>query len=234
MRRISRRLVHRDFQELEERERNLYASQGRTEITLQGLQRDVKYHEDKVRECEKKIRQLEHNISEEIQLKERARLNLQVPYERSAPCALDLDIDSRFSRVRRIQPLRLYITVFFPPSTGFRTETGTRVERRVLRDGASQSGDCDPQGRGARAGSQPTADEEHECRGAVDRRRSGFPNLQGRPRSRHHGEGAAAEAAVRSAGRHRAFTSGTTIRILFIDFSSKVNFKVKSTLPIER
>ncbi|KAK2576999.1 hypothetical protein KPH14_011961 [Odynerus spinipes] len=65
------------IQELEERERNLYASQGRNEITIQGLQRDLKYHEDKVREYEKKIRQLEHNLSEEIQLKERARLNLQ-------------------------------------------------------------------------------------------------------------------------------------------------------------
>ncbi|CAL1689015.1 unnamed protein product [Lasius platythorax] len=65
------------IQELEERERNLYASQGRSEITIQGLQRDVKYHEEKVREYDKKIRQLEHNISEEIQLKERARLNLQ-------------------------------------------------------------------------------------------------------------------------------------------------------------
>lgn len=56
----------------------MYASQGRNEITIQGLQRDVKYHEEKVREYDKKIRQLEHNISEEIQLKERARLNLQV------------------------------------------------------------------------------------------------------------------------------------------------------------
>ncbi|XP_046608949.1 coiled-coil domain-containing protein 170 isoform X1 [Neodiprion virginianus] len=65
------------IQELEERERTLYASQGRSEITIQSLQRDSKYHEDKVREYEKKIRQLEHNINEEIQLKERARLNLQ-------------------------------------------------------------------------------------------------------------------------------------------------------------
>ncbi|XP_015172128.1 PREDICTED: coiled-coil domain-containing protein 170 [Polistes dominula] len=65
------------IKELEEREKNLYASQGRNEISIQGLQRDVKYHEEKVREYEKKIRQLEHNLSEEIQLKERARLNLQ-------------------------------------------------------------------------------------------------------------------------------------------------------------
>ncbi|KAI4496530.1 hypothetical protein M0804_000340 [Polistes exclamans] len=66
-----------ELQELEEREKNLYASQGRNEISIQGLQRDVKYHEEKVREYEKKIRQIEHNLSEEIQLKERARLNLQ-------------------------------------------------------------------------------------------------------------------------------------------------------------
>ncbi|XP_023287530.1 coiled-coil domain-containing protein 170 [Orussus abietinus] len=65
------------IQELEDRERNLYATQGRCEITIQGLQRDVKYHEDKVREYDKKIRQLEHNLAGEIQLKERARLNLQ-------------------------------------------------------------------------------------------------------------------------------------------------------------
>jgi len=71
---------YNDFliQDLEERERNFYASQNRSEITIQGLQHDVKYHEERVRECEKKIRQLEHNMSEEVQLKERARLNLQV------------------------------------------------------------------------------------------------------------------------------------------------------------
>ncbi|XP_033231052.1 coiled-coil domain-containing protein 170 isoform X2 [Belonocnema kinseyi] len=65
------------IQELEERERNHYATQGRNEIVIQGLQRDAKYHEDKAREYEQKIRQLEHNITEEIQLKERACLNLQ-------------------------------------------------------------------------------------------------------------------------------------------------------------
>lgn len=64
---------------MEERERNLYANQGRSEIMIQGLQRDVKYHEEKVREYDKKIRQLDHNTAKEIQLKERARLNLQVP-----------------------------------------------------------------------------------------------------------------------------------------------------------
>lgn len=52
--------------------------QGRNEIMVQSLQRDVKYHEEKHREYEKKIRQMEHHMAEEIDLKERARLNLQV------------------------------------------------------------------------------------------------------------------------------------------------------------
>ncbi|XP_074113637.1 uncharacterized protein LOC141536796 isoform X2 [Cotesia typhae] len=65
------------IQDLEDRERNLYATHGRTEITVQSLQRDVKYHEEKNREYEKKMRQLEHHITEETDLKERARLNLQ-------------------------------------------------------------------------------------------------------------------------------------------------------------
>ncbi|XP_076389822.1 coiled-coil domain-containing protein 170 isoform X2 [Megachile rotundata] len=64
-------------QELEERERSLYATQSRNEITIQGLQRDTKYHEEKVRECDKKIRQLEQAVSEEIQSKERIRSNFQ-------------------------------------------------------------------------------------------------------------------------------------------------------------
>lgn len=63
---------------MEERERNLYATHGRSEITIQSLQRDVNYHEEKNREYEKKIRQLELHMTEEIDLKERARLNLQV------------------------------------------------------------------------------------------------------------------------------------------------------------
>lgn len=63
---------------MEERERNLYATQGRNEITIQGLQRDLKYNDEKIREYDKKIRQLEQNMSEEIQQKERARLSLQV------------------------------------------------------------------------------------------------------------------------------------------------------------
>ncbi|XP_063990284.1 coiled-coil domain-containing protein 170 isoform X1 [Diachasmimorpha longicaudata] len=64
------------IQDLEERERSLYATQGRSEITLQSLHRDVKYHEEKHREYEKKICQLEHHMSEEIEMKERARMSL--------------------------------------------------------------------------------------------------------------------------------------------------------------
>ncbi|XP_017760087.1 PREDICTED: coiled-coil domain-containing protein 170 [Eufriesea mexicana] len=65
------------IQELEEREKNLYATQGRNEIALQGLQRDSKYHQEKIREYEKKIRQFEQTMSEEMESKERARSNFQ-------------------------------------------------------------------------------------------------------------------------------------------------------------
>ncbi|OAD55247.1 hypothetical protein WN48_05004, partial [Eufriesea mexicana] len=64
-------------EELEEREKNLYATQGRNEIALQGLQRDSKYHQEKIREYEKKIRQFEQTMSEEMESKERARSNFQ-------------------------------------------------------------------------------------------------------------------------------------------------------------
>ncbi|XP_061930352.1 coiled-coil domain-containing protein 170 isoform X2 [Apis cerana] len=65
------------IQESEERERNLYAAQGRSEIALQGLQRDSRYHEEKVRECEKRIRQLEQEALDERESKERARSSFQ-------------------------------------------------------------------------------------------------------------------------------------------------------------
>lgn len=45
---------------------------------MQGLQRDLKYHEEKVRECEKRIRQLEQEASVERESKERARTGFQV------------------------------------------------------------------------------------------------------------------------------------------------------------
>lgn len=69
--------LRKRIQESEERERNLYAAQGRSEIALQGLQRDSRYHEEKVRECEKRIRQLEQEASDERESKERARSSFQ-------------------------------------------------------------------------------------------------------------------------------------------------------------
>lgn len=63
---------------MEERERNLYTSQGRNETVLRSLQRDLKYHQEKNREYEKKIRQLEQTVSEEIESRERARSSFQV------------------------------------------------------------------------------------------------------------------------------------------------------------
>ncbi|XP_012541486.1 coiled-coil domain-containing protein 170 isoform X2 [Monomorium pharaonis] len=127
------------IQELEERERNLYASQGRNEITLQGLQRDVKYHEEKVREYDKKIRQLEHNISEEIQLKERARLNLQdfvrrlahalnAEYCETAHHSPEMVIHKAEELVQEVNRLRT-------KSTNVETQlTGVEVDFRTCRD----------------------------------------------------------------------------------------------------
>lgn len=45
---------------------------------LRSLQRDLKYHQEKNREYEKKIRQLEQTVSEEIESRERARSSFQV------------------------------------------------------------------------------------------------------------------------------------------------------------
>ncbi|XP_020291933.1 coiled-coil domain-containing protein 170 isoform X2 [Pseudomyrmex gracilis] len=127
------------IQELEERERNLYASQGRNEITIQGLQRDVKYHEEKVREYDKKIRQLEYNISEEIQLKERARLNLQdfvrrlahavnVEYSETAHHSPEMVIHKAEELVQEVNRLRT-------KSTNVETQlTGVEVDFRTCRD----------------------------------------------------------------------------------------------------
>ncbi|XP_070168634.1 coiled-coil domain-containing protein 170 isoform X2 [Polyergus mexicanus] len=127
------------IQELEDRERNLYASQGRSEITIQGLQRDVKYHEEKVREYDKKIRQLERNISEEIQLKERARLNLQdfvrrlahalnVEYCETAHHSPEMVIHKAEELVQEVNRLRT-------KSTNVETQlTGVEVDFRTCRD----------------------------------------------------------------------------------------------------
>lgn len=92
--------------------------------------------------------------------------------------------------------------------TGFCTEIGTRVERRILRNGASQSGDGDSQSRGARARGEPTANEEHERRDAVDGYRGRFQNLQRRSWTCQYGKGTVTETGVRSTSRHRASASG--------------------------
>lgn len=77
--------------ELEERERNLYASQGRNEIALQSLQRDCRYHEDKAKELEKKVRSLELDLNSEEQKKEAARNSFQ-DFVRRLAVALGSDI----------------------------------------------------------------------------------------------------------------------------------------------
>jgi hypothetical protein len=43
------------LQDLEERERNLTASQGRAEMAMQTLQRENRYQEEKVKDLEKKV-----------------------------------------------------------------------------------------------------------------------------------------------------------------------------------
>lgn len=92
-------------------------------------------------------------------------------------------ISSR-GKIVSISPVSPYSNRFsdilYPVSIGFRAKVGTRIERRVLRHVASQSGDGDSQGRGTRARGEPFADEEHERRDAIDGRRGGFQNLQGR------------------------------------------------------
>lgn len=92
--------------------------------------------------------------------------------------------------------------------TGFCTKVGTRVERRILRNGASQSRDGDSQSRGARARGEPTANEEHERRDAVDGYRGRFQNLQRRSWTCHYGKGTVTETGVRSIGRYRTSASG--------------------------
>ncbi|EGI59149.1 Coiled-coil domain-containing protein C6orf97 [Acromyrmex echinatior] len=132
------------IQELEERERNLYASQGRNEITIQGLQRDVKYHEEKVREYDKKIRQLEHNISEEIQLKERARLNLQ-DFVRRLAHALNVEYCETVHHspemvIHKAEELVQEVNRLRTKSTNVETQlTGVEVDFRTCRDALDRS-----------------------------------------------------------------------------------------------
>ncbi|XP_074037807.1 coiled-coil domain-containing protein 170 isoform X3 [Leptinotarsa decemlineata] len=77
--------------ELEERERNLIAAQGRHEIALQTAHRDVRYNEEKVKELESKVRNLELDLSSEEQKKDSARLQLQ-DFVRRLSIALGADL----------------------------------------------------------------------------------------------------------------------------------------------
>lgn len=65
--------LRKKIHDLEEMQRNLHASQGRSELTVQTLQRDNRYYEEKVKDLEKKLRSLELECHNEEQQKENAR-----------------------------------------------------------------------------------------------------------------------------------------------------------------
>ncbi|CAG4975451.1 unnamed protein product [Parnassius apollo] len=65
------------IQDLEETQRNLQASQSRSDLSLQTLQRDNRYAEEKIKDLEKKIRCLELECHNEEQQKENARCQFQ-------------------------------------------------------------------------------------------------------------------------------------------------------------
>lgn len=69
--------LKKKVQDLEDKERSLYSTQGRNEIALQTLQRDNKYHEDRAKDLEKKLRALELECSNEEQMKDNVRSQLQ-------------------------------------------------------------------------------------------------------------------------------------------------------------
>ncbi|XP_073990319.1 coiled-coil domain-containing protein 170 isoform X2 [Rhodnius prolixus] len=57
--------LRKRIQELEERERTLAATQGRTEMSLNTLQRESRYHEEKASELERKVSTLELELNTE-------------------------------------------------------------------------------------------------------------------------------------------------------------------------
>ncbi|XP_049789264.1 coiled-coil domain-containing protein 170 [Schistocerca nitens] len=69
--------LRKRVQELEDRERSLIATQGRTDASLQALQRENRYSEDKVKELEKKVRMLELECHSEETMKESHRKAMQ-------------------------------------------------------------------------------------------------------------------------------------------------------------
>ncbi|KAI8422265.1 hypothetical protein MSG28_006152 [Choristoneura fumiferana] len=65
--------LRKKIQDLEEVQRNLQAAHGRSDMTVQTLQRDNRYNEDKIKDLEKKLRSLELECHNEEQQKENAR-----------------------------------------------------------------------------------------------------------------------------------------------------------------
>ncbi|XP_066252441.1 coiled-coil domain-containing protein 170 isoform X3 [Euwallacea similis] len=83
--------LNKRVHELEERERTLFAAQGRNEIVLQTAQRDIRYNEEKAKELESKVRHLEIELSAEEQKKDSARQQFQ-DFVRRLSVALGADI----------------------------------------------------------------------------------------------------------------------------------------------
>lgn len=79
------------IQDLEEIQRNLQTCQGRSEITIQALQRDHRYSEEKIKDLEKKLRSLELECNNEEQLKENARCQFH-DLVRRLSAALDAEL----------------------------------------------------------------------------------------------------------------------------------------------
>ncbi|CAK1540513.1 unnamed protein product [Leptosia nina] len=65
--------LKKKIQDLEEINRSFQTSQGRSELTVQTLQRDNRYCEEKIKDLEKKLRSLELDCHNEEQQKENAR-----------------------------------------------------------------------------------------------------------------------------------------------------------------
>lgn len=83
--------------DLEEKERDFHAIQGKNDITIQTLQRDNKYQDEKIRELEKKIRAVEMDLVTEEQKKDCARTSFMDLVRRLA-VALGIDcIDGHMS-----------------------------------------------------------------------------------------------------------------------------------------
>lgn len=82
--------LKKKIQDLEEVQRNLQASQGRSDLTVQTLQRDNRYCEEKIKDLEKKLRSLELECNNEEQQKENARCQFH-DLVRRLSVALDSD-----------------------------------------------------------------------------------------------------------------------------------------------